>query len=285
MSRILFPKYSVLMSVYCKEKPEFLEQAIQSIYDQTVKTDDFVLICDGKLTEELDKVIDKFKTKFGDVMNIVRFEENHGLGHALNVGVTLCKNELIARMDSDDISKKDRCEKELKKFMEDDTLSIVGSNILEFTETPEKADILRKVPELNEDIIKFSKKRCPFNHPSVMYKKSAVIESGNYRSVRHMQDYYLWVDMLTNNKKGYNIQEPLVFMRASNDLYKRRSGREYIKIQNNLFRIMRERHYITILEYYSSITIRTLSAFAPNFLRKRVFKKFLRKKVSDNYAY
>ena len=103
-------EYSVLMSVYKKEKAEFLKEAIESIQKQSKKTDDFVLVCDGELNESLDKVILDKKEEMGDVLNVIRLKENVGLGKALNVGLEYCKNEYIARMDSDDISVPDRCE-------------------------------------------------------------------------------------------------------------------------------------------------------------------------------
>ena len=273
--------YSVLMSVYYKENPEFLKKSMDSIFNQTVKTNDFVLVCDGPLTKELDKTIIGYQKKYKNILHVVRLENNMGLGNALRIGILECKNEFIARMDSDDISKPERCEKQLNEFKNDPSLSIVGSNIVEFSENPSSIESLRVVPEFNNEIISFSKTRNPFNHPSVMYKKSAVIDSGNYRNVRFMQDYYLWIDMLTQNKKGYNIQEPLVLMRAGNNLFKRRSGKEYFKIQKNLFKLMREKKYITQLQYIKSITIRTLSSFAPNWIRKSLFKSILRKKVSE----
>ena len=270
--------YSVLMSVYYKENPDYLRQSMESIYNQTVKTNDFVLICDGPLSEELDKVIGEMQSKFGNVLNVIRLEKNGGLGNALRIGVEKCKNEYIARMDSDDISKPVRCEKQLKVFENNSEISIVGSNIDEFSETPNKIESSRCVPENNEDILKFAKKRNPFNHPSVMYKKEAVLQAGNYKDVRFMQDYFLWVDMLSSGYKGYNIQEPLVNMRADANLFKRRSGKEYFKIQKSLFKYMREKKMINYFEYVISITIRFCSSFSNNKIREKVFKTFLRKK-------
>lgn len=109
-------QYSVLMSVYYKEKPEYLKQAIESILCQTVKPDDFVLVCDGPLNLELDAVIAAKQQEMGDTLNVVRLVKNCGLGNALNEGIKHCKNELVARMDSDDISVMDRCQKQVELF-------------------------------------------------------------------------------------------------------------------------------------------------------------------------
>lgn len=272
-----YDSYSVLMSVYVKEKPEYLRASIESMMNQTVPTNDFVLVCDGPLNLELDAVIDEMQQKYGDVLHIVRFEKNGGLGHALQVGVKECRNDLIARMDSDDISRPYRCEKELQVLMEHPEISIVGGVIEEFSTTPDVIDAKRVVPETSEKIVEFSKNRNPFNHLSVMYRKKDVLKAGNYSDVRFMQDYYLWIDMLIAGMNGYNIQEPLVWMRADSNLFRRRSGKLYVEIQVNLFKKMRNAGYITYTEYLKSVVIRICSAYAPNWLRQFMFKKVLRK--------
>ena len=161
-----YENYSVLMSVYFKEKPEYLKTSIESMMNQTMPTNDFVLVCDGPLTPELDATIAELQQKYGETIRTVRFEKNGGLGHALQVGVKECRNELIVRMDSDDISRPYRCEKELEVFAAHPELSIVGSVIEEFSTTPEVIDAKRVVPETSDEIVAFSKKRNPFNHPS-----------------------------------------------------------------------------------------------------------------------
>lgn len=271
-----YENYSVLMSVYFKEKPEYLKISIESMMNQTVPTNDFVLVCDGPLTPELDTVISSMQQKYSDILRVIRLKENRGLGHALQVGVCECNNDLIARMDSDDISRPYRCEKELEIFKFHPELSIVGGIIEEFSTTPDIVDARRTVPEYNEEIINFSKIRNPFNHPSVMYRKQDVLKAGNYSDIRYIQDYYLWIDMLILGMKGYNIQEPLVWMRADNNLFKRRSGKLYGKIQINLFKKMRNANYITYRQYMKSIIIRSCSAAMPNWLRQFMFKKILR---------
>ena len=272
-----YENYSVLMSVYKKEKAEYLKTSIKSMMNQSVPTNDFVLICDGSLTQELNEVINDAQRQYGEKIRVVRFEKNGGLGHALQVGVKECKNAIIARMDSDDISNPYRCEKELEVLMNHPEISIVGSVIEEFSTTPDIVDAKRVVPETNDEIISFSKTRNPFNHPSVMYRKEAVLKAGNYSNVRYMQDYYLWIDMLIAGMKGYNIQESLVWMRADSNLFKRRSGKIYVQIQIELFKKMYDAGYITKVEYLKSVFIRVCSALAPNKIRQFMFKKILRK--------
>ena len=167
----MMQNYSVLMSVYYKEKPEYLEQAIESVQSQTFPTDDFILVCDGPLNDALDKVIAKKQQEMGITLNVVRLAKNGGLGNALNEGIKHCKNELIARMDNDDIAYPDRCEKQLAVFNEHPEVSICSGIVEEFTTDPNTVDAKRVPPETNAEIVEFAKKRNPFNHPCVMYEK------------------------------------------------------------------------------------------------------------------
>ena len=155
--------YSVLMSVYYKEKADYLRESIQSMLEQTVPPDDFVLVCDGPLNEELDEVIADYERRFPCVFQIVRLDTNMGLGNALNIGIRYCKNELIARMDSDDISLPGRCELQLKKFAEDQELDIVSGTIIELDNTSEDNVTYKSVPENNEDIEKAARGIYPEN--------------------------------------------------------------------------------------------------------------------------
>lgn len=277
MSEIKYKKYSVLMSVYHKEKPEYLRQSIESIQAQTLPTDDFVLVCDGPLNAGLDSVIYKKQQEMGDILNVVRLEKNGGLGNALNEGIKHCKNELVARMDSDDIAYPDRCEKQIAVFNTYSEVSVCSGVVEEFNTTPEIVDAKRVPPETNAEIIEFAKKRDPFNHPCVMYKKSAVEAVGSYQDFYLLEDYYLWLRMLMAGYKGYNIQKPLLHMRAGSDMYLRRAGWKYAKTQKRLFRFMKDRGFIGNGQYIGSCVVRSGSALAPNWLRKLMFEKVLRK--------
>ena len=277
MSEIKYKKYSVLMSVYYKEKPEYLRQSIESIQAQTFPTDDFVLVCDGPLNSGLDSIISMKQQEMGDTLNVVRLEKNGGLGNALNEGIKHCKNELVARMDSDDIAYPDRCEKQIAVFNTHSEVSVCSGVVEEFNTTPEIVDAKRVPPETNAEIIEFAKKRNPFNHPCVMYKKSAVEAVGSYQDFYLLEDYYLWLRMLMAGYKGYNIQKPLLHMRAGSDMYLRRAGWKYAKTQKRLFRFMKDRGFIGNGQYIGSCVVRSGSALAPNWLRKLMFEKVLRK--------
>lgn len=268
--------YSVLMSVYMKEKPEYFKEAVDSILNQTVKTNDFVIVCDGPLTEGLNKVIADYVTTYSGLFNVYRLEKNMGLAKALNHGILQCKNELIARMDSDDVSAPTRMEEQLKTMREQQA-DIVGSNIIEFVGNISNTKNTRKVPKKHEDIVRFAKKRSPFNHPSVMYRKTAVVQAGFYEDYRYFEDYNLWVTMLYQGFKGYNIQKNLVYMRAGEDMYKRRGGISYVGCIYRFNRHLRQMGFISMPSFLSGVIIRTVVSLIPNGVRSRLYKKILRK--------
>lgn len=277
MSVSKYENYSVLMSVYYKENSEYLKQAIESIQAQTFPTDDFVLVCDGPLNQEQDSVIKKKQQEMKNILNVVRLKKNAGLGNALNKGIQQCKNELVARMDSDDISYPDRCEKQLMVFNTYPEISVCSGIVEEFATNPKVVESRRVPPETQEEIREFAKVRNPFNHPCVMYKKPDVEAVGSYKDFYLLEDYYLWVRMIMAGYQGYNLQEPLLHMRAGTDMYMRRGGLKYAKTQEKLFRFMKNNGFISKGQYIKNCVIRGESSLAPNWLRKFVFEKVLRK--------
>lgn len=266
-------KYSVLMSVYCKEKAEFLQESMESIYNQTVPTDDFVLVCDGVLNESLEAVIGEMQVMFGEALHVVRLEKNCGLGNALNIGMKHCRHELVARMDSDDISCPERCEKQLNIFCNKPETSIVSGTVLEFRDKPDMITGKRELPETHEEICRFSRKRSPFNHPAVMLKKIAVENAGGYKETYHLlEDYYLWIRMLMNGCIGYNIREPVLYMRTSNDIYIRRGGKQYAEEILSFHKWLKKLRWINAGEYIVYVVPHALLCLLPNSIRATIYK-------------
>lgn len=265
--------YSVLMSVYYKEKPAYLRESMESIYNQTIPTNDFVLVCDGPLNEELNVVIAEMQYKFGNVLNVVRLEKNSGLGNALNEGLKYCKNEIVARMDSDDISFADRCEREINCMEADNELSVVSGTILEFQDDIDKIIGTRKIPLLHKEICEFSKKRNPFNHPAVMFKKTEVEKAGGYSEEYPLfEDYYLWIRMLKNGSAGRNIEAPVLYMRTSTDMYMRRGGKIYAKNMLRFHKWMNSIKWSSRLDYLSGALPHAIICVMPNIVRKGIYK-------------
>lgn len=267
--------YSVLMSVYVKERPAFLRESIQSVYDQTVKTNDFVLVCDGELNGELEMVIDEMRAKFGKRMTILRLAQNCGLGVALRYGVRKCKNELVMRMDSDDVAKKDRAEKQLAAFNSMD-VDVVGSNVIEYDIKMEIVMDKKVVPEKHNDIVEMLRFRNPFNHMSVMFRKNKVLAAGNYVEMPFFEDYYLWARMAKGGCKFFNLQECLVKVRGGIEMTSRRGGVKYLMHNVRFQRALRENGTIDITTMVTNVVKRSVVALMPNALRARVYSRFLR---------
>lgn len=259
------------MSIYYKEKPEYFNRAMQSIWDdQTIKPNEIVLVQDGKLTLELYEEIKKWKEKLKDVFITVPLEQNVGLGDALNIGVQHCCYDLIARMDTDDISLPYRFEKQLKVF-ENNNVDVSSAWISEFVCSENEILRYRKLPQNHNDIIKYAKTRCPINHPVVMYKKAVVQNSGGYQKMMLMEDYYLWGRMIVQGAKFYNIQEVLLNMRAGDDMLKRRSGIVYVKSELTLLKEFRNIGFISTLELIKNMFIRVPVRLMPIKILKIVY--------------
>lgn len=274
-------KYSVLMSVYYKEKPEWLEYSINSMLKQTIFPNEFVLVEDGPLTKELNEVIEKFKNKYQDLFKIIRIEKNGGLGPALQIGIENCSNEFIARMDSDDYSKPDRIEKQLEIYRLNPKLGLVGTNVDEFEKDINHINCKVILPEFHPDIEKFSKKRCPFRHPTLLYRKSSVLKAGNYREFYLCEDYDLYVRMISSGCKCYNIQEPLVCMRIGKDFYKRRGGWKYMKTILKFKNEQLKNGYYSLFDYLKTTIPHIIVCLIPNGARDCIYRNLLRKKVKD----
>lgn len=268
--------YSVLMSVYAKENPVFFRIAMESIFKQTHPVDDFVLVCDGKLGSELENVINYFKNKYPNTLNVVRYAENKGLGYALNLGLSYCKNEIILRADSDDISLPNRAEMQIKKFIEDG-VDLSSTNINLFEEDIEKVIGKRSVPIFQKDIIKFSKTRSPFNHPSAIFKKTEVLKAGNYKTLLYKEDYYLWIRMLQKKCKVNNINIPLVYMRINSETFFKRKNKIAYKSAKWLNNYMLKTKYITFATYIKNKLIYFCRQYMPSFFISKLTKKMWEK--------
>lgn len=273
-------KFSVLMSVYHKENPEWFQLALDSVLNQTLQSNEIVLVEDGKLTDELYKVIETYKNKYSNLLKIVPLERNSGLGEALRIGILNCSNELIARMDTDDVARNDRFEKQIKFFQEHPNVDLVGSLISEFENEPDNIISYRQLPTEHSEIYRFGQFRCPVNHMTVMYKKSAVLKAGNYQTFKNIEDYYLWGRMLKQGSVFANIPECLVNVRAGQAMFKRRANLTYFF--NSEFPLHTELYkmkLINLKQYLRNITSKFLLRALPAKLMGLVYKKFLRKEV------
>ena len=271
--------YSVLMSVYAKEVSRYFWLSIESMLNQTVPPEEFVLVCDGPLTAELDDVIAGFQLANPDLFHVIRLPENKGLGIALQEGLLVCRNELVARMDADDIALPDRMEKQLAAMEAQGNPCIVGGQIAEFNDDPANIIGYRKVPITNEDIHRRAGFRCPVNHMTVLMRRSEVLAAGGYQHFPTYEDYHLWTRLLARGCRFYNVPDVCCNVRVDRDFYVRRGGWEYFVKTYRMERYIQENGLINGLQFWKNITIRFVgTVMVPKKFRGYLFTKILRKK-------
>lgn len=259
------------MSVYKGDRPSWLRECLASLQTQRRPADQIVIVLDGPIGQEQTELLANFGSSLPILL--VPLEKNVGLGSALKAGLSQCAFEYVARMDADDICVPERFEKQLSFLERRPEIDILGAWIGEFDDTqPEKIYAFRKVPESNEEILKAARRRNPFNHMTVVFRRSAVERVGSYRPVRGLEDYDLWVRVLRANGVGWNLQEALVWARAGSSLAKRRGGGSYLA-----------REYMLLFDFYRSgfigasdlavgLTLRTLVRLAPQSFRALAYR-------------
>lgn len=264
------------MSLYRKEKVEYARECFDSLLAQTVKADEWIIVEDGPLSQEMYSLLEVYKLKYPNLIKSVPLHENRGLGLALREGILHCSNELIARMDTDDIARNDRFEKQLEAFREHPNLDICGSHIYEFNDNINNTTAKRNVPLTDLSIKKYQKWRDAFNHMTVMYKKSSVLKAGNYQHALLMEDSLLWANMILCGAVCMNIDDYLVYARTGKDMFRRRGGWSYFKKYREGRQKILETGYISYWNYLITLCSQLIVALSPNFVRQFIYKFFLR---------
>lgn len=268
--------FSVLMSVYCKEKPEYLKAAVESVVHQTLIPNEIVLVEDGPLTDELYQVIEELRGQY-DILRPIQLKENVQLGRALAEGVKNCQYDLIARMDTDDIAVKNRFELQYTYMKEHPEIAVLGGYIEEFDDSDDKYRKIKSMPHTHNELKKYARYRNPINHMTVMYRKEAILDAGNYVHFPFLEDYELWNRVL---EKGYvfaNLPQVLVKARTNPGIYERRGGKEYCKTYMKLRKKQREYGLLTWTEYQIAKVLTFVMTRQPAASRKLLYRKTLRK--------
>jgi glycosyltransferase involved in cell wall biosynthesis len=269
------------MPVYIKDNPEWLKTAINSMLVQTLPPSEFVIVKDGILTDELNRILTGYEQKHPALFKIIGFEENRGVGLASKFGVENCTFDYIARMDADDYSVPERIEKQLEFFRSNEKLGMVGCLADEFIDTPGNVTSHVLLPENHEDIVKFAKRRCPIRHPALLMKKEALINSGNYGDIRIGEDYDIAVKLIMHGYEIYNVPEVLVSVRVNPEFFKRRGGIKFLKSIYKLKKNFRKLGFYSRFDFMRSFVPHAAVCLMPNFLRDFVYRKFLRKSKKD----
>ncbi|MDO5293778.1 MAG: glycosyltransferase [bacterium] len=244
-------KYSVLMSVYKKAGVEEFRLSVKSILEQTYPPDQFVIVCDGPIEKDLRDEIKWLKESNKSLFTIVKLKSNHGLAYALNEGLKVCRNDLVARMDADDYSLPKRCEIQVDEYQKNPNLALLGGYTKHFRK--DISDVSEKVntfPINMNDIKKTFRRECPFSHPAMMYRKKAVLACGGYDSqLRRSQDHDLFSKMISNGYEGSNVNKVLLYFRANDECLARNKNRESCKIRVLLQKRMLQRGDCSLFDF------------------------------------
>ena len=264
-------EFSVLMSLYNKEHPQYLDECFSSIYNQTLPCNELICVYDGPVGEKLESVVNSWCEKLP--IKTIRLDKNVGLGNALNEGLKHCTHELVARMDTDDACLSSRFELQLNYMTLHPNTSILGGTIYECESDINVITSTRRVPTENNDIIKFAKLKNPFNHMSVMFKKTVVLSVGGYKHHYLMEDYNLWLRVIAKCYAVANLSNPLVMVRAGSSMIARRKGLTYVKSEYQLARLKYELNIQSFFPAVLTFLLRSLPRVLPVFLLSYLYKK------------
>jgi glycosyltransferase involved in cell wall biosynthesis len=264
---------SILIPIYAKENPKYFEECLHSILEQTVKADEVVIVKDGPLTHELESVIHFYIKKLN--IKIINIDLNVGIATALNIALSKIQNPWIMRFDSDDISVPNRI-KIQKNTILINKYDLFGSQIMEFDKFISKTNKKRIVPIHHNEIIYFAKKRNPFNHMTVCFKRELALSVGGYPLIPGMEDYALWIKMINAGAKTLNDNKVLVYARTGNSMLKRRGGIRYITSEIKMQRFLVAENFKSVSSAFKDGFMRSLFFILPIFVKKFFYSFFLR---------
>ncbi len=271
-------KYSVLMPVYDGERAEFLRLSLDSLSAQSLRADQVIVVKDGPLESNLESVIESHTDALP--ITTVELEVRRGLGAALSAGLAACNNEIVARMDSDDICVPRRFEKQVAFLETNPRVAVVGAAIGEFIDDPDSITAVRRPPCESSQVRHFAKFRNPLNHMTVIFRKSAVLAAGGYRHFPGLEDYDLWVRMLLRNMEIRNLPDVLVLARCGSGMARRRGGISYVRSEIRLYRQFLELGFISAPEFAFSIVVRAPVRIVPTAIRPILYRALLREKAA-----
>ena len=272
--------FSVLASLYHKENSVYLDSCLKSIWDhQNLKPNEIVLVLDGPIGGDLTNSVKKWQSKIGDALKVIALPQNVGLGIALNEGLKHCSYDWVFRMDTDDICTADRFEKQAAFIQQHPDVVLFSGQVMEFHQDISDANVVKAVPVTYEEIKEFAKKRCPFNHMTVAYKREVILALGGYQHHLFMEDYNLWLRVIGNNHKVANLPDVLLYARVGNGMHTRRKGYQYIKSEKQLLNLKKELKIQSPIHANILFLLRSSFRLLPSSLLGKIYNTFLRKKV------
>jgi len=262
------------MCVYAKEYHLYLSQCLDSVLNQSVLPDEFVIVKDGPLTADLERVLGDFR--FPNALKVIALPESVTQGPARAHGLNAASHEWVAIMDSDDICRPDRFEKQCKMIKSDPELGLIGGQIAEFLDDPEYVIASRAVPASHKEIVSFAKKRNPFNQMTVMLKRTLALEAGNYTYFPWFEDYDLWARMIKSGALCANHPDVLVNARVGSGMYSRRRGTSYIRSEWQMQRQLLKLGLIGILRFAINVALRIPIRLLPEKHLAKIYKRYAR---------
>ncbi|WP_232818939.1 glycosyltransferase [Homoserinimonas sp. OAct 916] len=267
-------RFSLLLPVYAGDKADYFTEAFTSAVNlQTLKPDEVILVQDGPISVELDDAMEDAIENSPVTVLRVLLDENLGLANALTVGLTHCTYDIVARMDADDIALPNRFEVQIPRLV-DGGLDLLGAGLLEFAESTGEIGARRTPPVGTEAIVQASRFRDPFNHPTVVYRKSAVKNAGGYRDLGLMEDYWLFARMIHKGAVVDNVPDALVMYRVGDGAYARRGGWSQLRAETALQREFLRSGFVSRRQYLRNVAIRGGYRLVPESLRKIAYRRF-----------
>lgn len=269
--------FAVLMAVYRKDSPSLFEKAVNSVFMNSLKPNQFIIVIDGPIEGPLRSMAEKLRSKFS-LIQFIQLPLNVGLANALNEGIKYVDQNWIVRADADDINLHNRFEKLAHTISQNPNIQLLGSTILEIDQSGHPLSI-REVPCSEREIRRYIKRRNPFNHMTVAYKADAVRSCGGYPNIFLKEDYGLWILMLHQGIPMMNLSDILVHASAGMDMFRRRGGWQYAKsewkIQSLLVRCGNKSFISSLVDGFMRATFFLI----PSGLRGILYMKALRKSV------
>ena len=263
--------FSLLMSIYSKTESVYLDEAMTSIWTtQKLKPTELVIVYDGNVCKSVETVLDKWRNTLKGKLIEVRLENNVGLARALNEGLKKCNYELIARMDDDDFSLPDRFLMQVSYMEAHPEIAVLGTQVEECSQDLSYVLMQKKLPTEPSDLIRFSKYRCPINHPSVIFRKSVITKLGGYPII-YPEDFPLWAKVIVHGYKVANLPQVLMQMRQEEAIYQRR-GRKFLIGELKMFKYMYQIGHLTFVQFVLNCLNRSIIRLSPNLIKKMLYK-------------
>ncbi|HWG64950.1 MAG TPA: glycosyltransferase [Streptosporangiaceae bacterium] len=262
--------FALLVSVYDGDHPDFVRRAMRSaVDDQTVRPDEVIIVRDGPVRSELAQCLERLQAECPVPVTLIPLPRNGGLGPALDQGLAVSRFDVIARMDADDVAMPHRFEVQLPLIANAD---IVGGGLLEFMGDIDDIVGQRVPPTDPAQIQRYARMHDPFNHPTVVYRRRAVLAAGGYGDLPLMEDYGLFARMLTSGARVVNVAEPLVYYRVGKASFRRRGGKDLLRSELRLQRRFRKDGFTTRGEFIRNVIVRGGYRLIPWWCRRALYR-------------